>query len=73
HRFATERRAVVVRTTPLRTRSTRTAPGERELHPGTTVTLTGILSPDSLAAATLPDGTPAWVQPEDCEEVGGKH
>ena len=69
HRFATERRAVVMQTTPVRQRSTRTAPADRQLHAGTAVTLTGILSPDSLAACLLPDGTEAWIDPRDTEEV----
>lgn len=69
HKFNTERRAVVMRTTPVRQRSTRTDSPERQLHAGTTVTLTGVTSPDSLAAATLPDGTSVWLQPEDFEEV----
>lgn len=69
HKFNHERRAVAMKTTQVRLRSTRTATPDRQFHAGTTVTLTGILSPDSLAACTLPDGTEAWIEPHDYEEV----
>lgn len=68
-RFSTERRAVAMTTTPARLQSTRTAPLDRQIHAGTTVTLMGVISPDSLAACTLPDGTEAWIEPRDYEEV----
>ena len=69
HRLQTERSAVVMRTTPARLSSTRSAAVDRELHSGTTLLLTGVVSPDSLAACLLPDGTEAWIEPLDCEEV----
>ncbi len=68
-RFANEHRAVVVRTTPARTRSSRTEAPKRQLHAGTTLILTGVITPDSLAAAQLPDGTESWIQTEDIETV----
>lgn len=69
HRFQTERLAVVMKETPLRTRSTRTATPPRRLHVGTTVTLTSTMSPDSLVEVLLPDGNAAWLQLEDLEKV----
>ncbi len=69
HKFTSERRAVVMNTTPVRERSTRTAPPIRQLHPGTSVTLNGILSPDGLTSCSLPDGTEVWIEQKDIEEV----